>query len=89
MGGIDVLVLNHKMVSSLGRWLGTPHNFTHLSKTININFYGYVGAATYAIPALEKSRGSIIVLSSVTGEKQDEYSHSRFSFKSEMLTVSR
>ena len=56
------------MISRLKPWLGTPDDFTHLSQSIDVNFYSYVKVATYAIPALEKSKGTIIVLGSGVGE---------------------
>ena len=56
------------MISYLKPWVGTPEDFTHLSQSISVNFYSYVSAATYAISALEKSKGSIVVLGSGVGE---------------------
>ena len=71
LGGIDVLVMGH-MISRLKPWVGTPEDFTHLSQSINVNFYSYVGIATHAIPALEKSKGTIIVLGSGVGKYDDK-----------------
>ena len=68
LGGIDVLVLNH-VLYQYGPWLGTPENLTEFQSTMDINLYAYVSAASYAIPSLEKSKGSIIILSTVAGKK--------------------
>ena len=63
-------MLNH-YVLQFGKWLGTPENVTDLYKTMDINFYAYIMTATYALPALKKSKGSIIVMDANTGKSSD------------------
>ena len=70
MGEIDILVLNH-YVLQFGKWLGTPENVTNLHKTMDVNFYAYMMTATHALPALKKSKGSIIVMDSNMGKSSD------------------
>ena len=68
MGGIDYLVLNHITVPVLGPWLSTAENMTYLEKTVNVNFMAYVRLASSAMKLLQRSNGSIVVLSSVAGK---------------------
>ena len=70
LGGIDILVLNH-YVFQFGKWLGTPENVTDFHKTMDVNFYAYIMTATHALPALKKSKGSIIVMDSNMGKYSD------------------
>lgn len=73
MGGIDYLVLNHIKEISLGEWSGSSDNLTMLSNLFDINFKAYVHLASYALPLLEKSGGSIIVVSSIAGKFAQPY----------------
>lgn len=73
MGGIDYLVLNHIKEISLGEWNGSLDNLTMLSNLFEINFKAYVHLASYAMPILEKSGGSIIVVSSIAGKFAQPY----------------
>ncbi|XP_029641412.1 hydroxysteroid 11-beta-dehydrogenase 1-like protein [Octopus sinensis] len=73
MGGIDFLVLNHIKEISLGEWSGSTDNLTLLSNLFDINFKAYVHLASYALPLLEKSGGSIIVVSSIAGKLAQPY----------------
>ena len=64
-GGIDIVVLN----AGVGM-----HNFFHKTddlsvykKLMDINFFGYLYCTKYAFPALKQSKGSIVVVSSVSG----------------------
>jgi len=68
LGGIDYLVLNHITSPVLGPWLSTAENMTVLEKAINVNFMAYVRLASSAMKLLQRSNGSIVVLSSVVGE---------------------
>ncbi len=68
LGGIDYLVLNHVYPYHIGEWLGTKENFTRLNGNLEVNFNTYVGIASHAMPHLEFSRGSIIVMSSASGK---------------------
>ena len=60
-------MLNHIKVASLGPWLSTAENMTYLEEVINVNFMAYVRLASNAMKLLQKSSGSIVVLSSVVG----------------------
>ena len=59
-------MLNHAVFSS-GTWHGTADNITRFDRTVEINFHAYMTTASHALPALEKSDGSIIVMSSPAG----------------------
>ncbi len=65
---IDYVVLNHVMSQELGEWRGTEKNYTILEKSFAVNFNAYVRIASLAVPHLEKSQGSIIVMSSMLGK---------------------
>uniref|UniRef100_A0A8C9TDI1 Hydroxysteroid 11-beta dehydrogenase 1 like n=1 Tax=Scleropages formosus TaxID=113540 RepID=A0A8C9TDI1_SCLFO len=56
LGGLDYLVLNHIGRYSFSPWSG------------DVNFLSYVQLASAALPSLEKSKGSIVVVSSLLGE---------------------
>jgi len=60
-------VLNHVTDYSLGPWLSTAENITRLEEVININFMSYVRLASSALKLLQRSRGSIVVVSSLVG----------------------
>ena len=68
LGGIDYLVLNHIMPLPMAEWTANATNFALLHQVMNINFKAYVYLASYALPVLEKTRGSIVVMSSLAGE---------------------
>jgi len=68
LGGIDYLVLNHITLPFLGPWLSTAENMTVLEKSININFMAYVRLASSAMKLLQRSNGSLVILSSVAGK---------------------
>ena len=68
LGGIDYVVLNHVMLYHIYEWLGTEQNITTLERTFTVNFNSYVGIASHSMPHLELSKGSIIVMSSITGK---------------------
>ncbi len=67
-GSIDYVVLNHVISWYFGEWMGSRENFTRLERTFTINFHSYVSIASHAIPYLEASRGSLIVMSSLAGK---------------------
>ena len=67
LGGIDYVVLNHVVQYHFDEWLGSSDNLTTLERTFTINFNSYVSIASHAMPRLELSRGSIIVMSSIGG----------------------
>ena len=68
LGGIDYLVLNHILNIDMGEWQGSSLNLTLLQSILDVNFNAYVHLASHALPALEKSGGSIIIMSSLAGE---------------------
>jgi corticosteroid 11-beta-dehydrogenase isozyme 1 len=73
LGSIDYLVLNHIKVVPLGAWMSTAENLTLVESVLNVNFMAYVRLASYAMPALRKSNGSLVVVSSVTGKVPQPY----------------
>ncbi|GAU92950.1 hypothetical protein RvY_04960 [Ramazzottius varieornatus] len=64
---LDHLVINHKIENKLGLWTGDENNITNLENVMNVDFVGYVRLASAFLPLLEKSNGSIGVLSSMAG----------------------
>ena len=69
-GGIDYLVLNHIIDTPFAAWTGHPNNMTVADHVMDVNFKSYVHLASHALAPLEKSRGSIVVVSSVAGGAQ-------------------
>lgn len=67
-GRLDYLVLNHIILLDLGLWTGSKHNLSLIDKVINVNFQSYVYLASHALPYLEKSKGSVVVVSSFAGK---------------------
>ena len=65
-----MLLLNHILAVPLGDWSGKPENLTLMQTLFDVNFRAYVHVASHAIQHLEKSRGSIVVVSSVSGESR-------------------
>ncbi|XP_021234426.1 hydroxysteroid 11-beta-dehydrogenase 1-like protein isoform X2 [Numida meleagris] len=65
LGGLDYVVLNHIGVSPFQMWSG---DVEHTRWLMQVNFFSYVALATAALPALEKSGGSVVVVSSLTGK---------------------
>ncbi|XP_052787866.1 hydroxysteroid 11-beta-dehydrogenase 1-like protein [Mya arenaria] len=68
LGGLDIIVLNHIILLDLGVWTGSQHNVSLVDKVTKVNYQSYVYLASYALPHLEKSKGSIIVVSSLAGK---------------------
>ncbi|KFW72595.1 Hydroxysteroid 11-beta-dehydrogenase 1-like [Pygoscelis adeliae] len=64
-GGLDYLVLNHIGVTRFQMWAGDVE-YTHW--LMQVNFFSYVALATAALPTLEKNKGSLVVVSSLTGK---------------------
>lgn len=65
LGGLDFLVLNHVGNTNVELWNGDSD---HVRSLMQVNFVSYVQMATAALPVLETSGGSIIVVSSVAGK---------------------
>lgn len=74
MGGIDYLVLNHIIVIPLGMWKGSPDNLTRMDKIVDVNYKSYVHLTSHALPFLEESKGSIVVVSSLAGKVAQPFS---------------
>ncbi|KAL2089916.1 hypothetical protein ACEWY4_014604 [Coilia grayii] len=64
LGGLDYLILNHIGPSPFAFWDG---DVEHTRWLMQVNFLSYVQMAWKAIPTLEGSKGSIIVVSSMLG----------------------
>ncbi|XP_048038904.1 hydroxysteroid 11-beta-dehydrogenase 1-like protein [Megalobrama amblycephala] len=65
LGGLDFLVLNHIGPSPYGMWNG---DVEHTRWLLEVNFLSYLQMAQKALPTLEKSKGSIVVVSSLLGK---------------------
>ncbi|XP_051550323.1 hydroxysteroid 11-beta-dehydrogenase 1-like protein [Myxocyprinus asiaticus] len=65
LGGLDFLVLNHIGPGPYGMWDGDVENIRWL---LQVNFLSYVQMVQKALPTLEKSKGSIVVVSSLLGK---------------------
>ncbi|TSK53670.1 Hydroxysteroid 11-beta-dehydrogenase 1-like protein [Bagarius yarrelli] len=63
--GLDYVVLNHIGSSPYGMWDGDVDFVRWL---MQVNFHSYVKIAVKALPALEKTNGSIVVVSSLLGK---------------------
>ncbi|KFP37417.1 Hydroxysteroid 11-beta-dehydrogenase 1-like [Chlamydotis macqueenii] len=64
-GGLDYLVLNHIGVTRFQMWAGDVEYTRWLTQ---VNFFSYVALATAALPTLEENKGSLVVVSSLTGK---------------------
>ncbi|KAJ8008072.1 hypothetical protein DPEC_G00100970 [Dallia pectoralis] len=65
LGGLDYLVLNHKGDMPFGMWDG---DVDHVRWLMQVNFLSYVQMAKTALPSLEQSHGSVMVVSSLYGK---------------------
>ncbi|NXP26392.1 DHI1L protein, partial [Scytalopus superciliaris] len=65
LGGLDYLVLNHIGRTRFQMWTGDVEYTRWL---MQVNFFSYVALATAALPTLEESQGSLVVVSSLTGK---------------------
>ncbi|NXH05492.1 DHI1L protein, partial [Loxia leucoptera] len=65
LGGLDYLVLNHIGTNRFQEWAGDVQYTRWL---LQVNFLSYVALATEALPTLEKNRGALVVVSSLTGK---------------------
>ncbi|KAM4706950.1 hydroxysteroid 11-beta-dehydrogenase 1-like protein [Discoglossus pictus] len=73
LGGLDYLVLNHIGWTPFQIWDG---DVNHTRWLMEVNFLSYVHLATRALPYLEQSGGSIVVVSSLTGKVSIPYTTS-------------
>ncbi|CAL8253996.1 unnamed protein product [Merluccius merluccius] len=65
LGGLDYLVLNHIGPSPFSMWDG---DVDHIRWIMKVNFFSYVQMAWKGLPALEQSKGSLVVVSSLLGK---------------------
>ncbi|XP_067219373.1 hydroxysteroid 11-beta-dehydrogenase 1-like protein [Chanodichthys erythropterus] len=65
LGGLDFLVLNHVGNTNVEFW---NRDADHVRSIMQVNFVSYVQMTGAALPVLEKSAGSIIVVSSLAGK---------------------
>ncbi|KAK2541958.1 hydroxysteroid 11-beta-dehydrogenase 1-like protein isoform X1 [Columba livia] len=64
LGGLDYLVLNHIAANRFQMWDG---DVEYTRRLMQVNFFSYVALATAALQTLERSNGSLVVVSSLTG----------------------
>ncbi|XP_067308899.1 hydroxysteroid 11-beta-dehydrogenase 1-like protein [Pseudorasbora parva] len=65
LGGLDFLVLNHVGNTNVEFW---NRDTDHIRSLMQVNFVSYAQMAAAALPVLETSAGSIIVVSSLAGK---------------------
>ncbi|KAM9461123.1 hydroxysteroid 11-beta-dehydrogenase 1-like protein [Clarias gariepinus] len=65
LNGLDYMVLNHVGASSFSMW---DSDVDHIRWLMQVNFLSYVKMTVKALPALEKTNGSIMVVSSMAGK---------------------
>uniref|UniRef100_A0A3Q1EHP3 Hydroxysteroid (11-beta) dehydrogenase 1-like a n=1 Tax=Acanthochromis polyacanthus TaxID=80966 RepID=A0A3Q1EHP3_9TELE len=65
LGGLDYLVLNHIGPSPFSMWTG---DVDHTRWLMNVNFFSYIQMAWRGLAALEQSRGSLVIVSSLLGK---------------------
>lgn len=65
LGGLDYLVLNHIGASPFAMWDG---DVDHVQWLMQVNFLSYLQMAVKALPSLEQSHGSLVVVSSLLGK---------------------
>ncbi|XP_043986052.1 hydroxysteroid 11-beta-dehydrogenase 1-like protein isoform X4 [Gambusia affinis] len=70
LGGLDYLVLNHIGVTRFAMWDGDVDHVRWLMKP---NFFSYVQMAWRALPSLEKSKGSMAIVSSMAGKLSNPF----------------
>ncbi|MEQ2242964.1 hypothetical protein ILYODFUR_002223 [Ilyodon furcidens] len=70
LGGLDYMVLNHVGKSGFAMWNGDVDHIRWLMKP---NFFSYVQMAWRALPSLEQSKGSMIVVSSMAGKMSNPF----------------
>ncbi|XP_033478321.2 hydroxysteroid 11-beta-dehydrogenase 1-like protein [Epinephelus lanceolatus] len=65
LGGLDYLVLNHIGPSPFSMWEG---DVEHTKWLMKVNFFSYIQMTWKALAALERSKGSLVVVSSILGK---------------------
>ncbi|XP_023141149.1 hydroxysteroid 11-beta-dehydrogenase 1-like protein [Amphiprion ocellaris] len=70
LGGLDYLVLNHIGPSPFSMWTG---DVDHIRWLMNVNFFSYIQMAWRGLAALEQSRGSLVIVSSLLGKMSSPF----------------
>ncbi|XP_015252948.1 PREDICTED: hydroxysteroid 11-beta-dehydrogenase 1-like protein [Cyprinodon variegatus] len=70
LGGLDYLVLNHIGVTRFAMWNGDVDHVRWLMKP---NFFSYIQMAWRALPTLEQSKGSLVIVSSIAGKMSNPF----------------
>ncbi|XP_043986053.1 hydroxysteroid 11-beta-dehydrogenase 1-like protein isoform X5 [Gambusia affinis] len=70
LGGLDYLILNHIGPTTFGMWEGDVEHTRWLMK---VNFFSYIQMAWRALPSLEQSKGSLVVVSSLLGKMTNPF----------------
>ncbi|XP_016535739.1 hydroxysteroid 11-beta-dehydrogenase 1-like protein isoform X2 [Poecilia formosa] len=70
LGGLDYLVLNHIGVTRFAMWDG---DVDHVKWLMKVNFLSYIQMAWRALPSLEQSKGSLVVVSSLLGKMPNPF----------------
>lgn len=65
LGGLDYLVLNHIGKTRMKPWEG---DIAHTRFLMEVNFFSYVQMAWKALPSLEQSKGSLVIVSSLAAK---------------------
>ncbi|KAL8609096.1 hypothetical protein ACOMHN_030437 [Nucella lapillus] len=73
LGGVDIVVLNHILNHSLAPWNGTRDDRRLLTALLDVNLRSYIHLASDALPWLQRSAGSLIVMSSLAGKVGNPY----------------
>lgn len=79
LGGLDYLVLNHIGSSPFTMWQG---DVEHAKWLMQVNFFSYIQMAWRALPSLEQSKGSLIIVSSLLGKSSSPFAAPYCSTKS-------
>uniref|UniRef100_A0A8C6PWT1 Hydroxysteroid 11-beta dehydrogenase 1 like n=1 Tax=Nothobranchius furzeri TaxID=105023 RepID=A0A8C6PWT1_NOTFU len=79
LGGLDYLVLNHIGSTPFSMWSG---EVDHVRWLMKVNFFSYIQMAWRALPSLEQSKGSLVIVSSVAGKMPSPFTAPYTSTKS-------
>uniref|UniRef100_H3CZ65 Hydroxysteroid (11-beta) dehydrogenase 1-like a n=1 Tax=Tetraodon nigroviridis TaxID=99883 RepID=H3CZ65_TETNG len=79
LGGLDYLVLNHIGSSLFSMWQG---DVEHTKWLMQVNFFSYIQMAWRALPSLEQSKGSLVIVSSLLGKSTSPFTAPYCSTKS-------
>ncbi|MED6232213.1 hypothetical protein ATANTOWER_024601 [Ataeniobius toweri] len=70
LGGLDYLVLNHIGPTPFAMWEG---DMEHTRWLMKVNFFSYIQMAWRALPSLEQSEGSLVVVSSLLAKMTNPF----------------